>query len=169
LIGNNNECTVYQIKDHSITNQFGAVRLGSAAIAAGLPQTVDEFNLISDFKQFVIDNEYALDIYENGEDVVNSVESSATDFLSFSLEAQTGAATIDTDAHTIAIEVEAETVVTALVATFTLSYNATAKVSTTAQVSGTTANNFTSAVTYTITADDGETTQDWEVTVTVAS
>jgi uncharacterized repeat protein (TIGR01451 family) len=35
-------------------------------------------------------------------------------------------------------------------------------------VSGTTANDFTSAVTYTITAEDGTTTQSWEVTVNIA-
>ena len=90
--------------------------------------------------------------------------SGGVDFLTFSLVAETDDATIDTDAHTIDIEVAHGTTVTALVATFTLSPNATAVVGSTAQVSGTTANNFTSPVTYTITSEAGL-EQEWVVTV----
>lgn len=93
---------------------------------------------------------------------------SLNNILAFSLAEQTGAATIDADNHTVAIEVENGTTVTALVATFQLSDGASAKVSTTEQVSGTTANNFTSPVTYIITSANGE-VQNWTVTVTVAS
>ena len=88
---------------------------------------------------------------------LNDEVNPATDFLAFSLAEQTGPATINTGAHTVAIEVAAGTAVTALVATFTLSGLATAVVGSTAQVSGTTANSFTSAVTYAITAGDGTT------------
>lgn len=92
-----------------------------------------------------------------------------TDFLTFSMAEQTGAATISTVAHTVAIEVANGTTVTALVATFTANPGAVVDVSDVAQVSGTTANNFTSPVVYTITAIDGSTEQDWTVTVTVAA
>ncbi len=84
----------------------------------------------------------------------------------------TGAAvsgTINQTLGTIAVAAVAGTTVTALVATFTLSTGATAKVGSTAQVSGTTTNNFTNPVEYTITAEDGVTTKTYTVTVTVAS
>lgn len=76
---------------------------------------------------------------------------------------------IDETNHTIAVEVAKDTDVTALVATFTLSTQATAKVGDDAQTSGTTTNDFTNPVTYVITAGDEETTQNYVVTVTVAT
>ena len=94
--------------------------------------------------------------------------SDENDFLTFSLAAQTGAATIDTDNHTVAIEVAKGTVVTALVATFTVSPNVyQTKIGGTVQVSGATANDFTNPVTYAIRAQNGD-VQNWVVTVTVA-
>jgi hypothetical protein len=92
----------------------------------------------------------------------------ATDFLAYSFPEQTGAATIDTGAHTVAIEVANGTDVTGLIATFIGSGLSVVDVSDSVQVSGTTANNFTSPVVYTITAADGTTEEDWTVTVTVA-
>jgi hypothetical protein len=92
----------------------------------------------------------------------------ASDFLAYSFPEQTGPATIDTGAHTIAIEVENGTDVTGLIATFIASGLSVVDVSDSVQVSGTTANNFTAPVVYTITAADGSTEQDWTVTVTVA-
>ncbi len=93
-----------------------------------------------------------------------------TDILtySFGMPPQTGDAAINSSLHTIGIEVEAGTDITNLVATFTLSDGATAKVGNVDQESGVTANDFSSPVTYTITAEDGTTTQDWTVTVTKA-
>jgi len=99
---------------------------------------------------------------------VTIAPNSAKDITSFSLAAQTGPATINASARTVSITVPYGTSRNGLVASFTLSPGATAKVGTTTQVSGTTANNFTSAVTYTITAGNG-TTQNWKVTVTVAA
>lgn len=87
--------------------------------------------------------------------------------LTFSLAAQTGAATIDPAAHTVAITVANGTTVTALVATFTTTPGSTVLIGATPQVSGTTANNFTSPKTYIITSESG-TPQNWVVTVTVA-
>lgn len=92
-----------------------------------------------------------------------------TDIIAFSFNEQTGPATIDTENHTIAIEVENGTDVTSLVAIFTLSDNAVAKIGETSQESGITANDFTEDVIYIITAEDTVTTQVWTVTVTVAS
>lgn len=95
-----------------------------------------------------------------------SSEKAITDFSFAALEpAVTG--TVNATAHTVALEVPNGTNVTALVATFTLSASASAKVGTTAQVSATTANNFTNPVTYIVTAAD-TTTQKWVVTVTIA-
>jgi hypothetical protein len=84
--------------------------------------------------------------------------SSAADILTFSITGQTD---IDGDgtAHTIAVEVAAGTVVTALTPTFTISAGATSSPAT-----GTTGD-YTTPVTITVTAEDGITTQDWTVTV----
>ena len=92
-----------------------------------------------------------------------------TDILEYSFAMQTGPATIDDVSHTVDIEVAMGTDVTGLTATFTLSDGAAADIGGTAQVSGATANDFTNPVTYTVTAEDGTTTQDWIVTVTVAT
>lgn len=69
---------------------------------------------------------------------------------------------------TVALTVPAATVVTALVATFTVNTGATVKISSTTQVSGTTANNFTNPATYLITGVDGR-VETYTVTVTIAS
>ncbi len=95
--------------------------------------------------------------------------SNAALITAFSFAEQTGAATINAADGTIAIEVANGTAVTALVATFALSPDATAKVATTAQVSGTTPNDFTNPVTYVVTAEDTVTTKNWVVTVTEAA
>ncbi|KAB2869478.1 MAG: DUF5018 domain-containing protein, partial [Bacteroidales bacterium] len=76
--------------------------------------------------------------------------------------------TINAGAKTIAVTVPYGTTLTNLVATFTLSANATAKVGATAQVSGVTTNDFSSPVVYDVTAEDGATVLNWTVTVTVA-
>ena len=77
--------------------------------------------------------------------------------------------TINQTLGTIAVAAVAGTNVTALIAKFTLSTGATAKVGSTAQTGGTTPNNFTNPVEYTIIAEDGVTTKTYTVTVTVAS
>lgn len=93
--------------------------------------------------------------------------SSETDIIGFSLSEQTAAAIISSIDHTINIEVTKETDVSALVATYTLSPGATAKVNGIVQVSSTTTNDFTDPVTYRVTAEDELTSQDWVVTVTI--
>ncbi len=89
-----------------------------------------------------------------------AVDSTATDILTFTLSEQTGAATINTTNHTVSIEVDYTADITNLTPTITLSYGATV-----IPASGV-ARDFTSAVPYTVTALDGETTQEWTVTVT---
>ena len=102
---------------------------------------------------------------------VNVAPSNETEVLSygFGIPPQTGEAVIDAVSHTITIEVEHGTDITALVATFTLSEGATAPVSGVTQQSGVTTNNFTNSVTYVITAKNGITTQDWTVIVSIAT
>ncbi len=99
---------------------------------------------------------------QDWEVTVTEAPSSATDILSFSLSEATGSATIDASAHTVAIEVANGTDLTSLAPTITVSDGATVD-----PTSGT-SQDFTSTVTYTVTAEDGTTTQDWEVTVTEA-
>ncbi|MBU2913272.1 BspA family leucine-rich repeat surface protein, partial [Reichenbachiella agariperforans] len=101
--------------------------------------------------------------FSDSEIVAITIHSIATEVLTFVLTDQTGAATINTTDHTVAIEVAFGTDVSALSPEFTLSSGATSD-----PVSGT-AVDFSSAVTYTVTAEDGTTIQDWVVTVTEAA
>jgi len=87
--------------------------------------------------------------------------SSETDMFSFELAAQTGPALVNLSNHTISIEVESGTDITNLVPTIVLSNGATSSPAIGSAV------DFTEPVIYTITAEDGVTTQDWVVSVTV--
>lgn len=88
------------------------------------------------------------------------VSDDATDILTFTLPTQTGAATINTTNHTVAIEVNHLATVTNLTPYIEVSYGAT--ISPTSMTS----RDFTTPQTYTVTALDGTTTQNWTVTVT---
>jgi len=90
-----------------------------------------------------------------------------TDILTYSFAEQHSPAVIDDVNHTVNIEVDEGTNVTNLVATFTLSDGASAKIGAVDQQTGVTPNNFTEPVIYTVTAEDGTTTQPWTVTVSV--
>lgn len=100
--------------------------------------------------------------------VTISVNAATDNFTAFSVPGQTGEATIDAGAHTVAITVPHATVVTALVATFGVTAGAAADVSDTPQESGVTANDFTAPVVYTVTGSDAA-EQDWTVTITKAA
>lgn len=91
---------------------------------------------------------------------LNSI-SSAKDITAFSIGAYTGTIT----GTNISVVVSSTYDLSNLIATFTLSPGATAKVGNVAQVSGTTVNNFTNPVTYVVTAEDLS-TQNWTVTIT---
>jgi len=88
------------------------------------------------------------------------IDSTLTDILGFTLPTETGAATINTTNHTVAIEVSHLATVTNLTPYISLSYGAT--ISPTSM----TTRDFTNPLTYTVTALDGTTTQVWTVTVT---
>lgn len=92
----------------------------------------------------------------------DQIDVSANDITSFVLDEQTGAATINTTAHTVAIEVANGTTVTALTPTIGVSIGANAT------PNSTVAQDFTSPVEYTVKSADG-TEQVWTVTVTVAA
>jgi hypothetical protein len=93
-----------------------------------------------------------------------------TDFLTLTVDDVTeDSVVINSTAHTIAIGVPALTDPSTLVFTFTLSDGAICTVGGTAQVSGTTENDFTSPVVYNVLAQDKTTSQNWTITVTVAT
>jgi hypothetical protein len=87
---------------------------------------------------------------------------SETHILTFSLPSETSPATINAMSHTVNIEVAYDTDVTSMTPNVTLSAGATISPNTS------TSHDFTSPVTYTVTAEDGTTTQDWVVNVTIA-
>ena len=89
--------------------------------------------------------------------------STETDITAFTLPQQTGAATIDAGAHTVAIEVAYGTGLTNLTPNITLSEDATIS-----PLSGVT-QDFSSPVIYSVTAEDGITMQNWTVTVAAAA
>lgn len=99
---------------------------------------------------------------------VTIAPNTATDFLSFELSQQNGNSQINSENHTIALEVPFGTEVTELIATFTVSEGATVNIAGTNQISGTTPNDFTNPVTYRVLAQDEITFQDWMVTVSIA-
>ncbi|MEL6484934.1 MAG: malectin domain-containing carbohydrate-binding protein, partial [Bacteroidota bacterium] len=87
-----------------------------------------------------------------------------TDILTFAFAEETGTASIDDQAHTVSIEVDNGTDLSTLVPTITLSDGAMVS-----PLSGV-ANDFSSSpVEYVVTAEDGVTSQEWNVTVTVAA
>ncbi len=186
-----------EIRDYSFPQQTGDAKIddrrGTVNIEvefnADITQLIAEFKLskkatafvdgieqeskstVNDFTNPVI---YTI-VAEDGETTQDWVitvtfePNTATDFLSYSFPEQTQPAEINTDRHRINIEVAFGTDVTDLVATFELSYGATAWVNFFwQQESGVTSNNFTNPVTYRVIAEDGSTRQDWRITVTIA-
>ncbi|MEP2023653.1 cadherin domain-containing protein, partial [Reichenbachiella sp.] len=91
---------------------------------------------------------------------VTEAASNETDILTFALVAQTSEATINAANHTVSIEVANGTDLTDLEPTITVSAGAS--------ISPSGAQDFSESVAYTVTAEDGSTTQSWEVTVTEA-
>ncbi len=90
--------------------------------------------------------------------------SSENDILAFSLPDMIGTANIDNGTHLITISVPRSANLTDMIATFTLSDYAIAKIDGITQVSGSTHNDFSSTVVYEVIAQD-ETSQDWAVKV----
>jgi hypothetical protein len=99
--------------------------------------------------------------------IQQSSKSTACEIISFSLTNPSVTGTIS--GSNITLTVPNGTTVTNLIAQFTLSAGANAKIGTIAQTSGQTTNNFTTPLTYTITAEDGITNKTYIVTVNVAT
>ncbi len=151
-----------------VTNLVAEFAL-SAGATATVDGTVQESGITTnDFTNTVTYTVTAADGTTSKEwDVNVTVASSGeADILSYSLPNQISSS-INTQEQTISVEMPAETDVTSLVAEFTLSAGATATVDGTVQESGITTNDFTNTVTYTVTAADGTTSKDWNVTVHV--
>lgn len=111
-------------------------------------------------------------IYTSGESEIITIDfetpvgiilSDENDISAFSVPGQIGNEVIGN--HTIAIVVPEGTDLSASVATFSISSEATIVIGDIEQVSGTTANDFTSSVTYIVTAENGD-EQAWVVTIT---
>jgi hypothetical protein len=169
LIGEAKSLTVYQIKTlfgivggQNVEDYIG---LADNAIQLGLPDKLEGSSL-EEMTALAQSLSLSLEVLETGE-VSQVISSPFNDFLAFSFPQETGEATIDTGAHTVAIEVATGTPVTALVATFKVGAGAIVDIADTVQESGVTANDFTAPVVYTITSANGD-EQDWTVTVTVA-
>ncbi len=107
----------------------------------------------------VISNPNINEIHQIPEESANN----ATDILSFSLDQQTGGATIDTAAHTVSVEVENGTDLTTLTPEITVSAGATITPG-----SGETVDFSNGAVSYFVTAENGTDSQEWMVTVSNA-
>jgi hypothetical protein len=113
----------------------------------------------------------SLDVYDDGSlvDEVSDAENTEAEITAYQFNGVSGeTVVIDSAAGTIDVEVPFGTTVTALVATFTLSTDASAAIGETAQVSGTTANNFSTPKTYVVTSERGG-TKSFVVTVTIAA
>ncbi|OFX17874.1 MAG: hypothetical protein A2033_18270 [Bacteroidetes bacterium GWA2_31_9] len=100
---------------------------------------------------------------------ISTLLSNEANLLSFSFAEQTGLAIIDNGTQSVTVEVSNGTILSNLVASFTLSAGATATVNSAQQQSGITANDFSSPVTYTVLAQDLSTSKNWTVNVTVES
>lgn len=91
---------------------------------------------------------------------------SGTAISYFGFYGQTNPATINSQNHTISVNLEPQLDVTALIPMFYLSDGAIAYIESTIQWSGQNIVDFSSTVTYTIVAENGTNTQDWTVEVT---
>jgi len=125
---------------------YFSLTAGSDAIDAGIDVGLDYYGLAPD-----------LGAIEYGSD-----DPTGSDILTFVLAEQTAAATINTTAHTVAIEVNYLATITNLTPYIAVSYGATIS------PESMTSRDFTTPQTYTVTALDGTTTQEWTVTVTEA-
>lgn len=111
-----------------------------------------------------------LAVYNDGAfvETLNTFENEDAEILTYSLGVVGEEVVINSTAGTIAVGVPSGTTVTALIAKFTLSSGASAKIGSTAQVSETTPNNFSTPKVYVVTAEHGE-TKSFTVTVTEAA
>ena len=100
------------------------------------------------------------------EDPIDTGTEQDANIVAFTFEGIVGKADIKKEDFTVTAQAAETVELSEIVADFTLSTGATAKVGNVAQVSKQTANNFTNPVIYKVTSGDGETTNDWTVTIT---
>ena len=93
---------------------------------------------------------------------VSIAKNTETDILAFSFSAQTSNAIIDPISHTVQVEVDFGTNLTSLAPTIALSDGATV------EPGNQVPQNFTNPVDYLVTAEDGQTSQNWIITVETA-
>ena len=168
--GQNGKVEIEVVYGTDLTNLVATFELsyGATATVSGVDQ--ESGVTANDFTNTVVYTVLAEDstTTQDWDIIVTVAENTENDIVSYSFPEQTGAATIDATNHIVEIEVENGTDLTNLVATFTLSDEASATVNGVTQESGVTANDFSSDVIYTITAQNGD-TQDWTVKVTEAT
>ena len=99
-------------------------------------------------------------------DPVADPKSNKADFEYFEFDGIIGDATIKRSAGTIVAKADETVDLSVIIAEFELSEGASARVGNKKQTSGKTANDFTETVIYEVTAEDGETVKEWEVTIT---
>jgi hypothetical protein len=128
----------------------GSGSIHDAAPGIGSDDMISDGEGVFDFSNLTTDTSYVV-----GE---GTPQSSANDITSFKLSEQTEAAAIDSNNHTVDIEVANGTDLTSLTPTIAVSDKATIS------LASRTTQDFSSPVTYKVTAEDG-TTQDWTVTV----
>ena len=112
-----------------------------------------------------IDDVSILDIALTAEEVISLMNRGQTAINSFTLPSQVSAsiqANVSSNSDTVNVKMPYGTDLTNLIPTIVLSPGATIS-----PISGS-SQNFSSAVTYTVTAEDGQTTQDWVVNVSLA-
>ncbi|MEO9871502.1 BspA family leucine-rich repeat surface protein [Ekhidna sp.] len=141
-----------------LTNLAPEISLSRGAISNPIIGTAQDFSSEVTYTVTSADGENTQDWTVN----VTLAENTATDILTFTIDEQTGVATIDPLNHTVAIEVSFGTNISSLTPTFTLSEGAVSN-----PVSGDPID-FTDPVTYQVTAEDEEITEDWTILVTIA-
>ncbi len=152
----------------SLTTFTMSGNTGTATIPGQLPGATVKYFAFSSTVSGLTSN---FDLYtikygnNSGNNYTYSVSglSSQAEILAFTFTQQTGAATINSSASTVAVEVAYGTALTSLTPTIGISAGATIN-----PASGV-ARNFSSPLTYTVTAENGTTTKVWTVTATVAA
>lgn len=164
-VGDNDRLFINEIKSEKAGNVTPGLLAEGQAI--GLFQDYLE-TTVQLLKAKAIALDMNLRVYEDRHAAVQ-LNTKLANFLSFSSGVAEEKVVIDTVAKTVAIEVPALTVVTALACEFTTNTLTSIKINSTVQVSGVTTNNFSSPKVYRLMAADGVTYKDYTVTVTVAS
>jgi hypothetical protein len=163
--------SVYVERDRNISNLVAEFALSDGAVAKIGEEIQESGVTANNFENPVTYTVVAEDETTTDWTVTVIMLSNEADILSFTFgeDIDFSPAIIDNTNNTIDIIVKQEmTGLTNLIAEFTLSDGAIAKIGEVVQESGVTANNFENPITYTVVAED-ETTTNWTVTVIMLS